>query len=113
MAGEPVRPLRVRSADERSVAVSGTALTAVSGAIVDGLSTDVDRAAAERRLAILGLAVVMIVGAVIRLWGLNAVGLNSDEAVYSGQAAALAHGSDAGLVDERLVAELGEVVLAE
>jgi len=90
MAGEPVRPLRVRSAGERSVAVSGTALTAVSGAIVDGLSTDVDRAAAERRLAILGLAVVMIVGAVIRLWGLNAVGLNSDEAVYSGQAAALA-----------------------
>lgn len=49
---------------------------------------------AERRLAVLGLAAVLVVGAAIRLANINSVGLNSDEAVYSGQAAALS--GDAG-----------------
>ena len=50
---------------------------------------DVDRVAAERRLALLGLVVLLAVGAAIRLVNINSIGLNSDEAVYSGQAAAL------------------------
>jgi hypothetical protein len=36
------------------------------------------------------LAVTLAAGAAIRLWQINALGLNSDEAVYSGQAAAMA-----------------------
>src|SRR3954447_6970748 len=52
-------------------------------------ATEVDRAAAERRLTLLGLTAVIAIGAAIRLVNINAVGLNSDEAVYSGQAAAL------------------------
>ena len=49
-----------------------------------------DREAAERRVALLGLTALLIIGAGIRLANINSVGLNSDEAVYSGQAAALA-----------------------
>src|SRR5712672_2461707 len=49
-----------------------------------------ERDAAERRLAIVGIAAILAVGTVIRLANVNSVGLNSDEAVYSGQAAALA-----------------------
>jgi len=49
-----------------------------------------EREAAERRLAMLGMTAILAVGAVIRLVNINSVGLNSDEAVYSGQAAALA-----------------------
>ena len=56
---------------------------------VRGLPVNRDREAAERRLATVGLIAILIVGAVVRLWGLGATGLNSDEAVYSGQAAAL------------------------
>jgi len=48
-----------------------------------------DREAAERRLALLGITVIVAIGAVIRLLNISTVGLNSDEAVYSGQAAAL------------------------
>jgi 4-amino-4-deoxy-L-arabinose transferase-like glycosyltransferase len=48
-----------------------------------------DREAAERRLALLTIGVIVAIGAVIRLVNINSVGLNSDEAVYSGQAAAL------------------------
>lgn len=36
------------------------------------------------------LAVVLLLGAAARLWELNRVGFNSDEAVYAGQAAAIA-----------------------
>jgi hypothetical protein len=97
MVERSVRPRRVRTAAKRSTSVgepapsvSETAATAVPAAIPAGIAIEVDRAAAERRLAIFGLAIIVVVGAVIRLWGLNAVGLNSDEAVYSGQAAALA-----------------------
>jgi 4-amino-4-deoxy-L-arabinose transferase-like glycosyltransferase len=53
-------------------------------------AAEVDRAAAERRLTLLALTAVLAVGAAIRLVNINTVGLNSDEAVYSGQAAALA-----------------------
>jgi 4-amino-4-deoxy-L-arabinose transferase-like glycosyltransferase len=51
--------------------------------------TALDREAAERRLALLAISVIVVIGAVIRLVNINSVGLNSDEAVYSGQAAAL------------------------
>lgn len=44
--------------------------------------------------AAVGLAV--LVGAVVRAWALGAVGFNSDEAVYAGQAAALAGAGDYG-----------------
>src|SRR5829696_10199699 len=37
------------------------------------------------------LAVIVALGAALRLWHLDHVGYNSDEAVYAGQAAALAH----------------------
>src|SRR5512142_2116549 len=50
-----------------------------------------------RRLALseavvnfLSLLVIFAAGAAIRVWQINALGLNSDEAVYSGQAAAIA-----------------------
>jgi hypothetical protein len=48
-----------------------------------------DREAAERRLALLTNGEIVAIGAVIRLVNINSVGLNSDEAVNSGQAAAL------------------------
>ncbi len=53
-----------------------------------------ERDAAERRVAIVGITAILVVGAVIRLANINSVGLNSDEAVYSGQAAALAGNTD-------------------
>ena len=52
------------------------------------------REAAERRVAIVGIATILAVATVIRLANINSVGLNSDEAVYSGQAAALAGNTD-------------------
>jgi hypothetical protein len=36
------------------------------------------------------LAVILLAGAVLRLWQINHLGLNSDEAVYAGQAASIA-----------------------
>ena len=54
------------------------------------VATPDEREAAERRLALLGMTAILAIGAVIRLVNINTVGLNSDEAVYSGQAAALA-----------------------
>jgi 4-amino-4-deoxy-L-arabinose transferase-like glycosyltransferase len=63
------------------VGMSGTA----SATFVSAL----DREAAERRLALLGITLILAVGAALRLVNLTSVGLNSDEAVYSGQAAAL------------------------
>jgi hypothetical protein len=44
----------------------------------------------ERVPLVLSLGILVVVGAVVRTWALGAIGLNSDEAVYSGQAAALA-----------------------
>ena len=46
-----------------------------------------DREAAAR---IGSVAFVMVLAAGIRLWGINQIGFNTDEAVYSGQAAAIA-----------------------
>jgi hypothetical protein len=43
------------------------------------------------------LGAILALGAVLRVWQLNDVGFNSDEAVYSGQAAAIAE--DSGLED--------------
>jgi 4-amino-4-deoxy-L-arabinose transferase-like glycosyltransferase len=44
----------------------------------------------RRRKTVLPLLAILAVGAFLRLWGLNTVGFNSDEAVYAGQAAAIA-----------------------
>ena len=45
----------------------------------------------QRRWTIaVGLLVIVAVGAFFRLWQVNALGFNSDEAVYAGQAAAIA-----------------------
>ena len=52
------------------------------------------RSIASTRLA---LAVVLLVAASLRVWGINEVGVNSDEAVYLGQAAAIA--DEPGLSD--------------
>src|SRR5512140_1703629 len=46
--------------------------------------------ATERILAWLIVLVAMAAGAFLRLWEVNAIGYNTDEAVYSGQAAAIA-----------------------
>ncbi len=46
-----------------------------------------DRAATAR---ILSIALVLVLATGIRVWGLNQIGFNTDEAVYSGQAAAIA-----------------------
>jgi type IV secretory pathway TrbD component len=70
-------------------------MSAMSTTATSTLASALDREAAERRLAIIGVAAIAVIGAGIRLWNINSVGLNSDEAVYSGQAAALA--GDAGL----------------
>lgn len=37
------------------------------------------------------VALALLLGALLRLWQINQYGVNSDEAVYLGQAAALAH----------------------
>src|SRR5215212_4401999 len=39
---------------------------------------------------IIGVVLVICVATGIRVWGLNQIGFNTDEAVYSGQAAAIA-----------------------
>lgn len=55
---------------------------------------------ARRRIASAGLAVPLALlgilsgGAFLRLWGLGELGFNSDEAVYAGQAASIAHHAD-------------------
>jgi 4-amino-4-deoxy-L-arabinose transferase-like glycosyltransferase len=46
-----------------------------------------DRDAVARMISV---ALVMVLAAGIRLWGLNQIGFNTDEAVYAGQAAAIA-----------------------
>ncbi len=45
----------------------------------------------ERVVTTALLALVLVVAAGVRLWHFNAVGYNSDEAVYAGQAASIAH----------------------
>jgi hypothetical protein len=45
-------------------------------------------------LPVVGLVVAVVVGAAVRLSGVGDVGFNSDEAVYAGQAAALAGNAD-------------------
>ena len=52
-----------------------------------GIWRHVDRAAIIRFARI---AFVMCLAIGLRLWGLNQIGFNTDEAVYSGQAAAIA-----------------------
>lgn len=55
------------------------------------------RVLVQPRADILGAAAVLaaiVVGATVRVWALGAVGFNSDEAVYAGQAAALAGNPD-------------------
>jgi 4-amino-4-deoxy-L-arabinose transferase-like glycosyltransferase len=55
------------------------------------------RVLVQPRAEILGAAAVLaaiVVGAIVRVWALGAVGFNSDEAVYAGQAAALAGNPD-------------------
>ena len=44
----------------------------------------------ERGRLFLILGALMVIGALLRAWSLGTIGFNSDEAVYSGQAAALA-----------------------
>src|SRR5512132_3114357 len=46
--------------------------------------------ARERTIAWVIVLVAMAAGAFLRLWQINAFGYNTDEAVYSGQAAAIA-----------------------
>jgi len=41
-----------------------------------------------------GVIAAVVLGAVVRLWGVGDIGFNSDEAVYAGQAAALAGNAD-------------------
>jgi hypothetical protein len=47
-----------------------------------------------RTLTIVLMAAICALGAGVRLWQLDAVGFNSDEAVYAGQAASIAHHPD-------------------
>jgi 4-amino-4-deoxy-L-arabinose transferase-like glycosyltransferase len=55
------------------------------------LATGVTQAVRERDIpSLVLLAVILAGGAFLRVWNLNALGYNSDEAVYAGQAAALA-----------------------
>src|SRR5512135_484891 len=46
--------------------------------------------AAERVISWLIVLAALAAGAYLRLWQINAIGYNTDEAVYSGQAAAIA-----------------------
>jgi Dolichyl-phosphate-mannose-protein mannosyltransferase len=57
------------------------------------LSLEIPRASSlisSRRLAQVALGVAVLAALIVRVWALGAVGFNSDEAVYSGQAASLA-----------------------
>ncbi len=59
--------------------------------IVPRLEVISERAAEVNRLFVpIGLLIAGVGGAVLRLWQVNALGFNSDEAVYAGQAAAIA-----------------------
>jgi hypothetical protein len=80
-------PARPPATSAAAVATSVASMTQTIGL---SLAAEVDRSEAERRLATVALAGVLLLGALLRVWGLTSVGLNSDEAVYSGQAAALA-----------------------
>ena len=44
----------------------------------------------ESTIRVVSVTLVMVLAAGIRIWGLNQIGFNTDEAVYSGQAAAIA-----------------------
>lgn len=60
----------------------------------DGVGLTLPRSGAgligERGRLFLILGALMVIGAILRAWSLGTIGFNSDEAVYSGQAAALA-----------------------
>jgi hypothetical protein len=63
---------------------------APAGSAVTGIGSRVQRLA---RLLVLPLAVTIVFGAgiALRVWQINALGYNSDEAVYAGQAASIAN----------------------
>lgn len=60
----------------------------------DGVGLTLPRSGAaligDRGRLFLILGALMVIGAILRAWSLGTIGFNSDEAVYSGQAAALA-----------------------
>ena len=65
-------------------------MSSLSQAATVALNRDFDREATERRLTWLVLGSTLVLSTALRLINIGTVGLNSDEAVYSGQAAALA-----------------------
>jgi len=79
------------------VARMGAAQAPSSGSVVDPRTR---RPAPVRRLAgapaAAWLALVLAVAAAVRAWQLNGLGFNSDEAVYAGQAAAIADHPELG-----------------
>ena len=72
-----------------AVAVQGRARPAAGGCARRATSITAPRAAPRWAVAAL-LAVITGVGAFLRLWQISRTGLNSDEAVYAGQAASIA-----------------------
>ena len=64
-------------------------------------------AGASETVLMLFLIVAVVGGVALRLWQINGVGFNSDEAVYAGQAAAIA--GDPVLTDRVLIAEPWDV----
>lgn len=49
-------------------------------------------------LRIIALAIILSAAVGLRTWGLNRVGYNTDEAVYAGQAAAIAQDPGTGIM---------------
>lgn len=91
LRGEPRAPAYEMPAAVAAAAASSTSLVAVPTAAAVAIAHSPKRRGL-RHLALpaVGLAVVIATAAYVRYVGITQVGLNSDEAVYSGQAAAIA-----------------------
>lgn len=77
--------------DER---VQQTALVSVSGRVAPASATRLRDDAKTNVLFIAALVGIAVAAVFVRVWQINALGFNSDESVYAGQAAAIANNAD-------------------
>jgi hypothetical protein len=81
-------PGRAPAASDQVERRIGQAAAVAAGVPTMPARTRIDRAALVGTLT---LAAILVVGAWVRLWQVGAIGFNTDEAVYVGQAAAIAN----------------------
>lgn len=87
MNAKPEKALNISTSLPGSAAV-GSTTTGSIGATHTKAATVL--AVHEVAISRLVLAIALVSGSFLRLWQINAIGYNSDEAVYAGQAAAIA-----------------------